>query len=283
MERAIASLEARLAQVEQDAVSKARRLAEVEKRILECYMEIDAAEAEIEEARSVLTRQLRSLYMTGRQDPVISLINSRSITDFLMWYECVVRAISMESRDFDYLREKRANLQRVQEELQAFKKEQARLSETPDTAAMEAQIALLRDELALISASLIAMQLPTTHTPEPLKFNPGRVYSRPDENAFNRTGQIFSGYSSWYGASSHGKSTASGETFDQFGFTCAHGTLPFGTHLRVTFLGRSVIVKVNDRGPSVKGRILDLSRGAAEAIGLTGVQWVDCEIVVPRS
>ena len=51
----------------------------------------------------------------------------------------------------------------------------------------------------------------------------------------------------------------------------------------MTFRGRSAIVKVNDRGPFVKGRILDLSRGAAESIGLTGVQWVDCELVVPKS
>ncbi|MGJ0509117.1 MAG: septal ring lytic transglycosylase RlpA family protein [Methylocystis sp.] len=63
--------------------------------------------------------------------------------------------------------------------------------------------------------------------------------------------------------------TASGERFNQWGMTAAHRTLPLGTRLRVTHQGRSVVVRVNDRGPAVwTGRSLDLSRGAATAIGL---------------
>lgn len=86
-----------------------------------------------------------------------------------------------------------------------------------------------------------------------------------------------------YGDDFDGRPTASGEIFDQYAFTCAHKTLPFGTWLLISFRGRSVVVKVNDRGPAAAGRMLDLSKGAADAIGLTGVQWVDCELVVPRS
>lgn len=69
---------------------------------------------------------------------------------------------------------------------------------------------------------------------------------------------------------SSGKLTASGERFDRNGFTAASRTLPFGTRLRVTNLatGRSVIVRVNDRGPFVRGRDLDLAKGAADAIGM---------------
>lgn len=67
-----------------------------------------------------------------------------------------------------------------------------------------------------------------------------------------------------------GTLTASGERFDKDGFTAAHRTLPFGARLRVTNpkTGRSVIVRINDRGPFVRGRGLDLSRGAADAIGM---------------
>lgn len=67
-----------------------------------------------------------------------------------------------------------------------------------------------------------------------------------------------------------GTKTASGQRFNPDGLTTAHRSLPFGTRLRVTYGGRSVIVTVNDRGPFIKGRCLDLSRGAARAIGLTG-------------
>jgi rare lipoprotein A len=68
----------------------------------------------------------------------------------------------------------------------------------------------------------------------------------------------------------HGVRTASGERFDPDGMTAAHRTLPFGTRLRVTNRanGRSVIVRINDRGPFTRGRSLDLSRGAAKALGM---------------
>jgi rare lipoprotein A len=71
---------------------------------------------------------------------------------------------------------------------------------------------------------------------------------------------------------SQGQRTASGARFNPNGFTAAHRSLPFGTRVRVTNRsnGRSVIVTINDRGPFVRGRIIDLSRGAAQAISMTG-------------
>ena len=74
---------------------------------------------------------------------------------------------------------------------------------------------------------------------------------------------------SYYGNES-GSRTASGQRFNQNALTCAHRSLPFGTRLRVTHGDRSVVVTVNDRGPFVRGRVLDLSTAAARAIGLTG-------------
>jgi peptidoglycan lytic transglycosylase len=85
-----------------------------------------------------------------------------------------------------------------------------------------------------------------------------------------RPGLTYTGVATWYGPGFHGKRTASGEVFDQDAMTCAHKTFPFGTRLRVTNPenGKSVVVVVNDRGPFVAGRDLDLSRGAARAIGI---------------
>jgi rare lipoprotein A len=85
-------------------------------------------------------------------------------------------------------------------------------------------------------------------------------------------GTLVEGIASWYGPGYHGKNTASGETFDQDALTAAHAWWAFGTRVRVTLLstGRSVVVRVNDRFPSHKGRAIDLSRGAARAIGLIG-------------
>ena len=97
---------------------------------------------------------------------------------------------------------------------------------------------------------------------------------------------IGSGLASWYGAKHHGKRTASGEIFDQKKFTAAHRTLPWGSIVKVTNLdnGKSVEVRINDRGPFTKGRIIDLSRAAAKALGMleSGVSPVRMELLSPR-
>ncbi len=88
---------------------------------------------------------------------------------------------------------------------------------------------------------------------------------------------------SWYGPGFEGATTASGEPFDPYDYTAASRTYEFGTRLIVTYEGRSVVVRVNDRGPYVAGRDLDLSQGAAEYIGLTavGVAAVNVETAAP--
>jgi rare lipoprotein A (peptidoglycan hydrolase) len=91
------------------------------------------------------------------------------------------------------------------------------------------------------------------------------------------------GIASWYGPGFHGRQTANGERFNQNAMTAAHRSLPFGTKVRVTNAnnGRSVIVRINDRGPFVGGRVIDLSAAAAQAIGLqsSGVGSVSLEIL----
>jgi rare lipoprotein A len=83
------------------------------------------------------------------------------------------------------------------------------------------------------------------------------------------SGRSFSGMASYYGNES-GSKTASGQRFNQNALTAAHRSLPFGTKLRVTHGGRSVVVTINDRGPFVRGRVLDLSTAAARQVGITG-------------
>ena len=91
------------------------------------------------------------------------------------------------------------------------------------------------------------------------------------------------GIASWYGADFHGKQTSSGEVYDMYQLTCAHNTLPLGTMVMVTNLenGRSVELKVNDRGPFVKGRIIDLSYAAARMLGMheQGTAAVRVEVI----
>jgi len=95
-------------------------------------------------------------------------------------------------------------------------------------------------------------------------------------------GYTESGQASFYAMKYHSRKTASGERLDQYSFTAAHKTLPFGTKVKVTNLknGKSVTVKINDRGPFVKGRVIDLTLAAFKKIGNTRSGLIDVNIVV---
>jgi len=106
----------------------------------------------------------------------------------------------------------------------------------------------------------------------PLSKIPGRPVSiqRLQRVVFKPLSFLVKGWASWYGPGFHGRHTASGERFNQYALTAAHRSLPFGTRVRVTNTrnGRSVIVRINDRGPYGHGRVIDLSRKAAQVIGV---------------
>lgn len=89
-------------------------------------------------------------------------------------------------------------------------------------------------------------------------------------HAIDPRGYDQTGTASYYGARHHGKRTASGEAFNQHGMTAAHRELPFGTRVKVTNLNndKSVVVRINDRGPHTRGRLIDLSRAAAQQLGM---------------
>jgi rare lipoprotein A len=89
------------------------------------------------------------------------------------------------------------------------------------------------------------------------------------------------GVASWYGKKFHGRRTSSGETYDMYAMTAAHKTLPLGTHVKVLNLknDREIVVRINDRGPFVRGRIIDLSYAAAQKIDIVGPGTAPVEII----
>jgi rare lipoprotein A len=101
--------------------------------------------------------------------------------------------------------------------------------------------------------------------------------------SYFRSGNVQKGLASWYGPDFHGKLTSNKEIYNMHALTAAHKNLPFGTYVRVTNLnnGKSVIVRINDRGPFVKGRIIDLSYAAAKKLGIdiTGVAPVKIKVL----
>ncbi len=92
------------------------------------------------------------------------------------------------------------------------------------------------------------------------------------------------GIASWYGPGFHGRTTANGELYNMYAFTAAHKTLPFGTVVKVVDLrtGRSVVVRINDRGPFVPGRIIDLSYAAALELGIVERGTAEVGLIILR-
>jgi rare lipoprotein A len=140
--------------------------------------------------------------------------------------------------------------------------------------------------IALLVVGLGAAQGPISSEASSAPTSP--VPSKPE--ARNQTGKhqpYQVGTASWYGEYFVGKPTASGEDFDMYDMTAAHPTLPLGSYVKVTNLrnGKAVVVKVNDRGPVVPGRIIDLSYGAAQALQFEnrGLQRVRLDLVKPRT
>ncbi len=127
-----------------------------------------------------------------------------------------------------------------------------------------------KKQIQVFSYEKPAMVLPETREGQPpnsYSINGVTYYPLPSGEGF-----VQEGMASWYGKKFHGKRAASGEIFNMYDKTAAHKTLPFGTYVKVVDLSnlREVIARINDRGPFVKGRIIDLSHDAAREIGLVG-------------
>jgi len=130
------------------------------------------------------------------------------------------------------------------------------------------------------------MNLEVLPLPEAIEEPPAWTFIPPPQAPAEppKPAQVYQqGLASWYGPRFHGRRTANGERFNKFHLTAAHRTLPFNTRVRVTNLqnGRSVVVRINDRGPYVRGRIIDLSYAAARLLGMRahGVVLVKVEIL----
>ena len=109
-----------------------------------------------------------------------------------------------------------------------------------------------------------------------------KVASKKSKGGDDEGGSAYeSGVASWYGGNFNGRKTANGETYDMWEMTAAHKSLPFGTRVKVTNTrnGNSTIVRINDRGPFVGGRVIDLSRAAANDIGMDGLASVKLTIL----
>lgn len=282
-------------------VARSGRLAD---KIAGATAEIGALELEIHEANQAVTaararyiERAVEAYKAGSTTRLALLLSARSLGELYTLAEVTIQAGEADGAALEDLLAARDRVEaaqaRVDERKQALLADQIRaeavkneITDTIDT--RRATLAELTDEIqaleerARAAAAVAATAQGIDVGEELLKLlePAGPAPDIPDN--FVSTGVTFQGIASWYGPGFEGNPTASGQIFDPSLYTAASKELPLGSWLYVRHEGRGVVVLVNDRGPYVEGRILDLSAAAAQAIGITGLGWVKATILVKK-
>jgi len=300
MERAIDEMRAQSAAL-------AERITVTEERIRGQHLAVERAEIALQEATQTYATHVIAVYKRGAIDPISLLLDSDTLSDLVSRMSVLGRLAEDDARIvtdrniaaagaryqasvLDDLRAQDTELRRQQDE--RVRELEAALSAQEATVAsltVEAREVLKNAQHldAETRAQWRASSVPVGSTIPRAEATvlpyTGSVYriSAYMPRTYRTTDQRFSAVCSWYGNEFNGRGTASGQLFNEEDFTCASRTLPFGTVLALTNGDRRVIVYVNDRGPFVTGRDLDLSKAAARELGFSGVATVQAEIVVP--
>jgi len=296
-EAGLSELAGRYARVQANADRAAARL-------IDAYLQESVLQAEVARARSLLDNRADAIYRAGPAAFMEVLLGSTDPGDFLARQEMIEGALSQgvgqatESLGaLDRIAELRAVIEEHREELAERQAELAEIRTVmeirlaaAEQAAREAgrrvgSLLAAREQLLAAATAeqrfddLVAVDGELGKLLEYLGPDGGRGCDIPPD--LELTGQGFTGEASFYGDEFAGNPTAIGHIFNPDLFTAAHRTLPLPSFLHVTYDGKCATVLVNDRGPYVEGRILDLSEGAAKYIGLPGVGIVHAEILEP--
>jgi rare lipoprotein A (peptidoglycan hydrolase)/cell division protein FtsB len=284
LEHRLESLRARNAELDE-------RIARLSQRIAVLEGAIHAEEAALETAHSAFVERAVEAYKAGPTSELALLLSARDIGGLLDAAEGLSNAADDDLRALRDLVRAVEALERTQGELDGRKQDLLEAEAENEIVAAEmtatlssrrTALARLNEEVARLEARARARAARAAQPDAALAelLEPaGPAAAVP--NGYVGTGITFEGIASWYGPGFEGNPTATGDIFDPDLYTAASRDLPFGTLLFVQHEGAGVVVVINDRGPYIEERILDLSRAAADAIGL-GLGWVTAEILVPE-
>jgi rare lipoprotein A len=274
-------------------------------RLLDRSRAVDEADAAVAQARNRMEDRVRTAYELGPGSMIQAFLSAETFADLSVAHEYTSRTLTFDADLLARLRRaeaslldrqhaaeradarlvsQRTNLHRLLAEMRATLNRARRIADRfglvvhrleeqqsaiDEAAAREAGLGLLGfGATGADQSALLALLGPTG----------GRTCETPE--GLTDTGERFSGDASWYGWDFAGQTTANGAIFDPRLFTAANRWLPFGTFLKVRYGGRCAIVLVNDRGPFVDGRVIDLSMAAAQYLGI-GVSYVTADVLVP--
>lgn len=291
LEGDLASLERRAARLEEEIDLSSVSLAQLE-------LELDAIEDRLAITQDAYVQRAIEAYKFGASTQMAMLLATENLSDLADVAEITSRAATLDQDTVTELQERRAELAAAQQQVDSRKQGLLEARRAAEVVAVQMQAALserraeLRDmneriselvEQARRAAEAAAAARGTSVDQALIDILAPSGPSQGIPDGFVSTGVSFEGLASWYGPGFEGNLTANGDVFDSSLYTAASKELPLGSWLYVEHNGAGVVVYVNDRGPYVGERILDLSKAAAEAIGLIspGVAWVRAEILTP--
>lgn len=283
------------------------RVGTTNRLLSEHVSELEAAHRRLEQARATLGRRLVQVYKDGAFDPLSLLLGSRTFDDFIARFALFSRIAAYDDQLITEANLRAAEAEYGRYVLQDLQGQDAQLRAVLDERMHALRMAAAEQQAILTgltdqSRSLVAaradigrmsrkqwraMSIPIgtviRHVEATVAPYPELTYlvSEGQPRRYRSTGRRFAVTSSWYGPGFNGRLTASGQIFNQDDFTCASRTLPFGTRLALSNNGKRIIVVVNDRGPYIDGRDLDVSAAAALALGFSGVATIEAEQVIP--
>ena len=288
----VTGLERELAALNDTRARLGTEIAEASAEIGVLEAGVNDAERRYEEALDRYVDRAVAAYKSGPLTDVAMLVSTKTIDDLYTVVEAQRRAADDDREALAMLESTRDAAERVQDRIDERKQRLlAKNAQVEEIAgAIENRLAVRRQLLRRLTREVKDLEqqalAAATDAADPdqalldLLGPSGPAAGIPD--GFVGTGVTFSGIASWYGPGFEGNSTANGDIFDPDLFTAASRDLPFGTWLYVTYNGRGVVVLVNDRGPYIDDRILDLSQAAAEVIGMSGIGWIEAEILLKK-
>lgn len=293
----VTGLEKKLHRLESRQEALKERIERSSGDLAELDLELHAHEAAAASAEDVFVARAIETYKSGTSTQVELLLSAETLSDVYDITEAHARLAIADSTNLEELEQARDAALEAQTHIDGTKQALLADQERAETlrervasslkdrravlASLEQEISLL-EEQAREAAAQVAATTGVTASQALLDVLSGSGPAPGIPDGFASTGVSFEGLASWYGPGFEGNPTANGDIFDPDLFTAASKELPLGSWLYVEHEGRGVVVYVNDRGPYVGERILDLSRAAAAAIGMesAGVGWVRAEILI---
>lgn len=308
LQKQLEATEKEIVAIEEELVSLKGRLQGLSAEIESEEKKVAELDFEIKERTKVFEKRLKQLYLRDREFGLLLLLNSEGFWDLInriRFLTFLSKADVENLRELNNAKKERKQLlmllKQNKEKLRLYVStyEQKKIQLLQLKSSLQAALARAKTEYRLLltpsglkkyaSRGYIARgggYKPWENVPKKfvkvMPYEEAFLTSERMPSEYEASGKKWVCYASWYGNEFHGRRTASGEIFNQWDFTVAHRSLPFGTFVLIRRGSRAIVAKVTDRGPFIPGREFDLSRACAEALGFSGVARIEVEIIFPR-